>query len=77
MLDHNIPNHLTRLIYISNLGNLSVQVGVPPGVGSGYGYFEVLGGGVRGRLTHGVTIESLAIHRGPKYADQAVTVSSR
>ena len=54
-----------------------MQVGVPPGVGSGYGYFEVLGGGVRGRLTHGVTIESLAIHRGPKYADQAVTVSSR
>ena len=77
MLDHNIPNHLTRLIYISNLGNLSEQVGVPPGVGSGYGHFEVLGGGVRGRLTHGVTIESLAIHRGPKYADQAVTVSSR
>jgi hypothetical protein len=24
-----------------------VQVGVPPGVGSGYGGFEVLGGGVR------------------------------
>ena len=45
MLDHNIPNHLTRLIYISNLGNLSVQVGVPPGVGSGYGRFEVLRGG--------------------------------
>ena len=54
-----------------------MQVGVPPGVGSGYGHFEVLGDGVRGRLTHGVTIESLVIHRGPKYADQAVTVSSR
>jgi hypothetical protein len=52
-------------------------VGVPPEVGSEYGHFEVLGDGVRGRLTHGVTIESLAIHRGPKYADQAVTVSSR
>jgi hypothetical protein len=28
-------------------------------------------------LTHGVTIESLALHRGPKYAYQAVTGRSR
>jgi len=31
-------------------------VGVPPGVGSGYGHFEVLGGGVRVRLTRRVII---------------------
>ena len=69
-----IPNLTLRIVCNSVIGNLSERVGVPPRVGSEYGHFEVLGDGVRGRLTHGVTIESLAIHRGPKYADQAVTV---
>ena len=27
-----------------------MQVGVPPGVGSDYGHFEVLGGGIREAL---------------------------
>ena len=35
-----------RIVCTSKIGNLSVEVGVPPGVGSEYGYFEVLGGGV-------------------------------
>ena len=35
----------SRIICHSTIGNLSAQVGVPPGVGSGYGHFEVLGGG--------------------------------
>ena len=39
------PNCLSRIVFTSNKGNLSVQVGYPPGVGSEYGHFEVLGGG--------------------------------
>ena len=38
--------HSSRIVFTSILGNLSEQVGVPPRVGSGYGHFEVLGGGV-------------------------------
>ena len=34
-----------RIVCTSRLGNLSMKVGVPPGVGSGYGHFEALGGG--------------------------------
>jgi hypothetical protein len=34
-----------RIICTSRLGNLFEQVGVPPGVGSDYSRFEVLGGG--------------------------------
>ena len=34
-----------RIICTSIIGNLSEQVGVPPGVGSGYGRSVVLGGG--------------------------------
>ena len=41
-----IPNHASAIVCTSKIGNLSVQVGVPPGVGSGYGHFEALGGGV-------------------------------
>ena len=37
---------LTRKSIENRLGNFSVQVGVSPGVGSGYGRFGVLGGGV-------------------------------
>jgi len=33
------------IVCTSKIGNLSVQVGAPPGVGSGYGHFEVLGVG--------------------------------
>jgi len=40
-----LTNHSPRIICTSIIGNLSVQVGVPPGVGSIYGYFEVLGVG--------------------------------
>ena len=47
-----LPTHEPRQVYTfttilvtSIMGNLSVQVGVPPGVGSGYGHFEVLGVG--------------------------------
>jgi hypothetical protein len=54
-----------------------VQVGVPPAVGSDYGHFKVLGGGVLVRLTRGVKIQALALLRGPEYADQAVTRRSR
>ena len=43
-----IPNHASAIVCTSRLGNLSEQVGVPPGVGSVYGYFEVLGGGYEG-----------------------------
>jgi hypothetical protein len=46
---------------------------VPPGVGSEYGHFEVLGGGVLVCLTRGVTIQVLELHRGPEYANQTVT----
>ena len=41
-----LTNHSPRIICTSKIGNLSEQVGVPPGVGSVYGHFEVLGGGV-------------------------------
>jgi hypothetical protein len=40
-----IPKHSPRIVCTSKIGNLSVQVGVPPGVGSGYGHSEVLEGG--------------------------------
>jgi hypothetical protein len=42
-----IPCLSARIVCTSKIGNLSVQVGVPPEVGSRYGYFEVLGGGGR------------------------------
>ena len=35
-----------RIVCTSKIGNLSEHVGVPPEVGSGYGHFEVLVGGV-------------------------------
>lgn len=35
-----------RIVCKSKIGNFSMQVGVPPGVGSRFGHFEVLGGGV-------------------------------
>ena len=38
-------NRSSRIVCNSKLGNLSVQVGVPPGVGFGYGNFEVSGVG--------------------------------
>ena len=37
-------SRLFTIICTSKIGNLSKQVGVAPGVGSGYGRFEVLGG---------------------------------
>ena len=40
-----MPNLSSRIVCTSKLGNLSKQVGVPPGVRSGYGRFEVLGVG--------------------------------
>jgi len=33
------------IVCTGKIGNLSVQLGVPPGVGSDYGHFEVVGGG--------------------------------
>jgi len=63
----------STIVYTSKIGNLSEQVGVPPGVGSGYDRFEVLGGGVRVRLTRGVIIQVIPPHRSTEYADQAVT----
>ena len=46
-------------------------------MGSGYGRSVVLGGGVCVRLARRVTMEALALHRGPEYADQTVTGRSR
>ena len=40
-----MPPRLRKIICIHAIWNLSEQVGVPPGVGSGYAHFEVLGGG--------------------------------
>ena len=40
-----MPNLSSRIVCTSKIGNLSVQVTVPPGVGSGFGRFYVLGGG--------------------------------
>ena len=37
-----MPNRSTRIVCTSNIGNLSVQLGVPPAVGSDYGHFKVL-----------------------------------
>ena len=54
-----------------------MQVGVPPAVGSDYGHFKVLGGGVRVRLTRGVIIQVIPPHRSTEYADQTVTGRSR
>ena len=51
-----IPTRSSRIVCTSRIGNLSVQVGAPPGVGSGYGHFVVLGGGVLVCLTRGVII---------------------
>ena len=39
------------IVCTSKIGNLSVQVGVPPGVESGYAHFEVLGVGLEKHLT--------------------------
>ena len=39
-----IPILTLRIVCTSKIGNLSVQVGVPPGVGSDMAFFEVLGG---------------------------------
>jgi len=36
---------IPRIVCTSKIGNLPVQVGVPPGVGSGYGRFGVLRAG--------------------------------
>jgi hypothetical protein len=36
----------STIVCTSKIGNLPVQVGVPPGVGAGYGHSEVFGGGV-------------------------------
>ena len=36
---------MSRIVCASKIGNLSVQVGVPPGVGSRNDHFEVLGVG--------------------------------
>jgi hypothetical protein len=41
-----MPNHASAIICTSILANLSVQVGVPPGVESEYGHFEVVRGWV-------------------------------
>ena len=41
-----IPNLTLRIVCTSIIGNLSVQVGVLPGVGAVHGRFEVLGGRV-------------------------------
>jgi hypothetical protein len=58
-------NCSSKILCTSRLGNLSVQVGVPPGVGSGYDRFEVLGVGVRvfkdNVLLGGVVIYGLSI----------------
>ena len=70
-------NRSLRIVCNNKLENLSVQVGLPPVVGSGYGRFEVLGSGVRVRMTHGVTIVAFSPREGPEYADQAVTGRSR
>ncbi len=40
-----LTNRSSTIVCTSKIGNLSVQVGVPPGVGSGYGHSEVLEGG--------------------------------
>jgi len=40
-----IPNRSPTIVSSRVQGNLSEHVGVPPGVGSDYGHFEVLGGG--------------------------------
>jgi len=36
---------LEQISMYVDMGLLSVQVGVPPGVGASWAYFEVLGGG--------------------------------
>ena len=41
-----IPNRSLRIVCTSKIGNLFEHAGLPPGVGSEYGHFEVLGGGV-------------------------------
>ena len=38
-------NRFSTIVCTSKIGNLFEQVGVPPGVGSGYGHSEVLEGG--------------------------------
>jgi len=40
-----LPNHSPTILCTSKIRNLSKQVGVPPGVGSDCGRFEILGGG--------------------------------
>ena len=55
-------NHPPTIKGTSSFGNLSVRVGVPPWVRS-----ELA------NLARGATIQALALHRGPEYADQAVT----
>ena len=37
-------NRFSTIVCTSKIGNLSVQVGVPPAVGSEYGHFEVVRG---------------------------------
>ena len=45
MQESKLPNHWSRIVCIGVQWNLSEQVGVPPGVGSELGHFEILGVG--------------------------------
>jgi len=73
LLSSEMPNRSPRIVCTSKIGNLSVQVGLPPGVGSGYAHFEVLGVGLEKHLTRGVTIQTVQQHRGHKFADKPIT----
>ena len=52
-----IPCLSPRIVCTSKIGNLSMQVGVPPGVGFGLRDFVFLGGG-----SEGVCVVRLANH---------------
>ena len=43
--NNQLLKRLSRIVCTSKIGNLSVQVGIPPEVGAGYGHSEVLGVG--------------------------------
>jgi hypothetical protein len=45
-----MPNLSSRIVCTSKIGKLSEQVGVHLGVGFGYGYFDVSGGGFASHL---------------------------
>ena len=56
-LSSEIPNHASAIVCTSKLGNLSVQVGVPPGWVLDMTVLRLVGGGIRETLdTHDLKI---------------------